>query len=95
MIRLRADYFTRVISASVEQTARLIFHPRREHHRGGRRVQGVAGWRDGFHAVPKGRILDRRATVREHARSRFGFQQMVDEYLALYRSLLKPARPGK
>jgi glycosyltransferase involved in cell wall biosynthesis len=34
--------------------------------------------------------LDRRR-VREHAKSRFGFQRMVDEYLALYLKLIQPA----
>jgi len=33
--------------------------------------------------------LDRRA-VREHAVSRFGYRQMVDEYLALYYSMINP-----
>ncbi len=51
----------------------------------------------GFHAgvmdalaglVPRALTLDRR-TVREHAQKRFGFEQMTDEYVALYRTLLR------
>jgi glycosyltransferase involved in cell wall biosynthesis len=50
----------------------------------------------GFHAsvidslaelVPRALELDRRA-VREHARQRFDFHRMVDDYVALYRQLL-------
>jgi glycosyltransferase involved in cell wall biosynthesis len=50
----------------------------------------------GFHAsvidslaelVPRALALDRRA-VRAHARQRFDYQRMVDDYLALYRQLL-------
>lgn len=38
--------------------------------------------------VPRALALDRR-TVREHARGRFGYQRMVDDYLALYRQLAR------
>ena len=44
--------------------------------------------------IPAALALDREK-VREHAKSRFGYRKMVDEYLAIYRSLMKPTRPGK
>ena len=44
--------------------------------------------------VPRALELDRRA-VRERAMARFGFRQMVEDYLSLYHSLLLPARPGR
>ena len=72
-------------------------------HRRGSVEEVVENGVTGFHMsvidgmadlVPQALALDRRQ-VREHAQERFGFQKMVDEYLALYRTLTKPARPGK
>jgi glycosyltransferase involved in cell wall biosynthesis len=53
---------------------------------------GVTGYHAGIidgmaELVPRALELDRRQ-VREHAQSRFSFQQMVDDYLALYRSVI-------
>ena len=72
-------------------------------HRRGSVEEVVENGITGFHTgvidgmselIPQALELDR-AKVREHAKARFGFQKMVDEYLALYRTLVKPARPGK
>jgi glycosyltransferase involved in cell wall biosynthesis len=52
---------------------------------------GITGYHSGAiegmeDLVPHALALDRQ-TVREHARSRFGFQRMVDDYVALYRAI--------
>ena len=71
-------------------------------HRRGSVEEVVDDGITGFHAgvmdalvelVPRVLQLDRR-TVREHARARFGHHRMVDEYLALYASLLQRDRKG-
>jgi len=56
---------------------------------------GLTGYHSGVldglaDLVPQALALDRKK-VREHARARFGFARMVDEYEALYRALLHPA----
>jgi glycosyltransferase involved in cell wall biosynthesis len=65
-------------------------------HRRGSVEEVVENGVTGYHAgvidgmaelVPRALELDRR-TVRAHAESRFGFQQMVDAYLALYRKVV-------
>ena len=72
-------------------------------HRRGSVEEVVENGVTGFHTsvidgmielVPQALALDR-CKVREHAQERFGFRKMVDEYLALYRTLAKPPRPGK
>jgi glycosyltransferase involved in cell wall biosynthesis len=66
-------------------------------HRRGSVAEVVEDGVTGFHTgvidamadlVPRALALDRRA-VRARAQDRFGFQSMVDGYLALYRQLLE------
>ena len=66
-------------------------------HRRGSVSEVVDDGITGFHAgvidampelVPRALELDRRA-VREHAMQRFGFRHMVDDYLTLYRALIR------
>ena len=70
-------------------------------HRRGSVEEVVENGVTGFHAgvidgmvelLPQVLALDRRA-VRARAETRFGFRQMVDDYVALYHSLTRPARP--
>jgi glycosyltransferase involved in cell wall biosynthesis len=72
-------------------------------HRRGSVEEVVENGVTGYHAavidsladlVPRALELDRRA-VRARAQERFGFRQMVDDYVELYRALLKPARPSR
>lgn len=66
-------------------------------HRRGSVAEVVDNGLTGFHTgvidamaelVPAAISLDR-SKVREHAQQRFGYQRMVDEYMELYRKLLK------
>lgn len=66
-------------------------------HRRGSVAEVVDNGITGFHSgiidaltelVPQALALDRK-TVRHHAEARFGHARMVDEYVALYRTLLK------
>ena len=66
-------------------------------HRRGSVSEVVDDGITGFHAgvidampdlVPRALELDRRA-VREHAMQRFGFRRMVDDYLTLYRAMIR------
>jgi glycosyltransferase involved in cell wall biosynthesis len=72
-------------------------------HRRGSVEEVVENGLTGYHAsvidglaelVPSALELDRRK-IRAHAESRFGFQQMVDDYLALYRSVVAEWKEGQ